>query len=89
MNIDRLTEIYGESIARVLYDNIDTFTTNIKYLESKGYSNVLDLVGLYPYSFIQDEDDFKEKVDTLIDDLGIDYVEQLNNNFELWGDVDV
>ena len=89
MNIDRLTEIYGESIARVIYDNIDNFTANIKYLESRGYYNVLDLVSLYPYSFIQEEDEFMEKVDTLIDKLGIDYVEKINNNYELWGDVDV
>ena len=89
MNIDRLTEIYGESVARVIYDNIDAFTNNIKYLEERGFSNVLDLVGLYPYSFIQEEDEFIEKVDTLIDELGIDYVEKINNNYELWGDVDV
>lgn len=89
MNIDRLTEIYGESVARVIYDNIDSFTNNIKYLESRGYSNVLDLVGLYPYSFIQEEDVFIEKVDALIDELGIDFVVKINNNYELWGDVDV
>lgn len=89
MNIDRLTEIYGESIARVIYDNIDAFTNNIQYLEEKGFSSVLDLVELYPYSFIQEEDEFIEKVDALIDELGIDYVEKINNNYELWGDVDV
>lgn len=89
MNIDRLTEIYGESVARVIYNNIDAFTNNIKYLESRGYSNVLDLVQLYPYSFTQDEDEFIEKVDALIDELGIDFVEKINNNYELWGDVDV
>lgn len=89
MDIDRLTEIYGKSIARVIYDNIDAFTNNIKYLEDKSFDNIMDLVGLYPYSFIQEEDEFIEKVDALIDKLGVDYVEKINENYELWGDVDV
>ena len=89
MDIDRLTEIYGKSIARVIYDNIDAFTNNIKYLEDKSFENIMDLVGLYPYSFIQEEDEFIEKVDALIDKLGVDYVEKINENYELWGDVDV
>jgi len=89
MDIDRLTEIYGKSVARVIYDNIDAFTNNIKYLETKSFTNIMDLVGLYPYSFIQEEDEFIEKVDALIDKLGVDYIEKINNNYELWGDVDV
>lgn len=89
MNIEKLTEIYGNSVARVIYDNIDAFTNNIKYLESKSFTNIMDLVHLYPYSFIQEEDEFIEKVDNLIEKLGVDYIEKINENYELWGDVDV
>ena len=89
MDIDRLIEIYGDGIVNSINDNIDAFTNNIKYVESRGYRDALDLVNLYPYSFMQDEDLFREKVDLLIDNLGIDYVEQIKNNYDLWGDVDV
>jgi len=89
MDVDRLTEIYGNSIVEFINDNMDTITSNIKYLESRGYTEVADLLVLYPYSFGQEEDIFKEKVDKLIDTLGVDYVEKIKNNFELWGDVDV
>ena len=88
LNLNTIEEVYGKSTIASIGEDIDLFTKNIMYLDSLGFKHIEDLVELYPYSFIQEEDVFKEKVQKLMDRLGVESIERIMENTELWGDVD-
>lgn len=88
LDIERVSEIYGESIIKEISTNIETLTNNIKYLENRHIDNADEVFDLYPYAFLQDEDTFKEKIDKLILTLGIEYVEKLQEDMTLWSILD-
>ena len=49
-----------------LNDNIESLTNNMNYLCKLGFADVYDIVSLYPYMFLIDEEnEFKEKVNNL------------------------
>ena len=87
LDLDKIREIYGDSSIEELNDNIETLTNNMNYLFKLGFDDVYDTVSLYPYMFLIDEDIFKEKVNTLIDSLGFDYLEKLAEDTSLWESV--
>ena len=58
-------------------------------LPKLGFKDVYDIVELYPYMFLMCEDIFKEKVNSLINKLGIEYLSILEENTTLWGGVEI
>ena len=87
LDLDKIKEIYGEKIIYQLDDNIEELISNMKYLLHLGFDDVYDIVSLYPYMFIMDEDLFREKVDILINNLGVEYKEKLSLDTSLWEEV--
>ena len=88
IDLEKIREIYGNSSIYEISDNIDELKANMKYLYNLGIEDVLNVIELYPYMFLQERDIFKEKVDNLIDKLGTDYIEKLSEDFNLWSEVD-
>ena len=90
MDIDfnKLMEIYGINIINCIGEESENLLMNIKYLLKLGFQSVEDIIELYPYLFILDNVEFTEKVNSLIKKIGIDYIELLNTNTELWGYLD-
>ena len=88
IDIEKIIEIYGNSSIYEINDNIDELKTNMKYLYNLGIKDVLNVIELYPYMFLQDRFLFKDKVDKLIQNLGDNYIDELSNNFNLWSYVD-
>lgn len=88
IDIDKILEIYGNSSIYEINDNMDELKTNMKYLYDKGIEDVLNIIELYPYMFLQDRNTFKEKTDNLLNKLGVDYIEKLSEDFNLWSEVD-
>ncbi len=86
MDLDRLKEIYGESILYDFKDNIDDIVDNMNYLISRGFKNVDDVFEINPYLFLSSQDMIEEKLDQLMATLGVDYIEKLENDYSLWGD---
>lgn len=86
MDIDfqKISQIYGNNIIFNIEEEMDNLVPNIKYLISLGFTNVGNIIELYPYLFITDSVEFKEKVNGLIKKIGIDYVEFLETNTDLW-----
>ena len=84
LKLEKLQEIYGNSILKELKDNKEDLLDNLEYLKNRGYDNVIELFELYPYSFLQDPTLFQEKVDELIKKLGVEYVEKIEENTGLW-----
>jgi len=87
-SLDHIEEVYGKSTITVIKDDLDLFINNINYLSKLGFNHVEDLVELYPYSFLQQEDIFQDKVNNLMEKLGVESVEKIMSNTELWSDVD-
>ncbi len=88
IDLEKIREIYGNSSIYEISDNIDELKANMKYLYNLGIEDVLNVIELYPYMFLQERDIFKEKVDELINSLGDNYLEELSNDFNLWSSVD-
>ena len=87
LDLDKIREIYGDSSIEELNDNIETLSNNMNYLIKLGFGDVYDRVSLYPYMFLIEEKTFKEKVNELIDNLGYDYIEILEEDTSLWENV--
>ena len=86
--MNRIKDIFGNSMILEIKDNQQEFIKNIKYILSLGYDNVYELVELYPTTFLMESNEFKEKVDSLLNSLGVDSFEQLEENTEIWGSLD-
>ena len=88
LNLNKIEEIYGENSVYEFYDNKDEVISNINYLVSLGFKDVFDIVENNPYMFLIDTNIFKEKVSNIIDELGVEYIEKLEQDFTLWGEID-
>lgn len=85
MDIEKIKEIYGDSIIELINQNIDDVSMNIKYLKELGFTDVEDIFERYVYIFMEDNSTFKRKINKFINIIGKDYVSILENNMELWG----
>ena len=83
-DIDKIKEIYGESSIYELEDNIDELVSNMKYLSKLGFTDIYDIVSTHPYMFLIEEKDFQEKVNNLIEKLGVEYIEKLDEDTSIW-----
>lgn len=84
MDIEKIKEVYGDSVIELINQNIDDISINIKYLKELGFTDVEDIFERYVYIFIEDNATFKSKIDKFINIIGEDYVSILENNMELW-----
>ena len=86
MNIDfkKIKEIYGDSALEEIKNNLNDILDNIKYLTQLKINDIKDIFERYPLIFTCCKEDFKNKVDKLILKVGINYIDALDNNMELW-----
>ncbi len=61
MDIEKIREIYGDSVIDLINQNIDDISINIKYLKELGFTDAEDIFERYVYIFIEDNDIFKDK----------------------------
>ena len=86
LNVEKIREIYGDSIVFELKDNMDNLVDNLNFLISKKIEDPYDVVETNPYLFLQSPETFQEKINSLIERLGVEYVEKLSEDSSLWGD---
>ena len=86
MNIDfkKIKEIYGNLVLDEIKNNLNEVSENIKYLIQLKINDIEDIFERYPLIFICSKKNFKNKVDKLILKVGINYIDALDNNMELW-----
>ena len=87
ISLDRIQEIYGESAIYEIKDHLDDVLNNMQYLVSKGFKDVYFILQTNPYIFLYDEKTFKRKANDLFNKLGVEYIEKLEEDFSLWGDM--
>lgn len=84
MDIDfsLIKEVYGEDILLSCSENIEDLVSNISYLVKLGFFEVNEIVERYPIIFLCDKDEFKERVDKLVLDVG--NIDSFSYNMSLW-----
>ena len=87
INISKIKEIYGEEILNDIRNNIEDVNKNISYLVYLKIMDVEDIVERVTPLFINDFDSFKFKIDSLIKKLGLNYVEQIEEDISLLEDL--
>lgn len=84
LDLEKLKEIYGDSIINEISTNVGNLINNINYLKSRQFTNAEEIFERYPYAFLTNEEEFKSKVDKLITSLGVEYIEKLEEDMNLW-----
>lgn len=84
IDFEKIEEIYGSSVIEEIKNNSKDILENIKYLKELNINDIEDIFERYPLIFICDKNEFKNKVDKLISKIGINYVDMLDNDMELW-----
>lgn len=88
IDLDRIQKIYGESVIYNIKENLENVIGNMNYLITKGFNNVNEIIEQNPFLFIKSCEIFQEKIDSLIKNLGVEYIEKLEDNTFLWGEID-
>jgi len=84
INYKKILDIHGMDIVNHIKENAEDIVYNMDYLITLEFSDVIDILERYPQIFICDKNEFKEKINNFVKQLGINYVELLENNTELW-----
>lgn len=83
INYNKISEIYGKSMLENIKENFDIVTNNIRYLIKLNFTDVEDIFERYVPIFLNDEEIFKNKINELIKKIGINYVEEIENNLDI------
>ena len=92
MNIKELDRqkieiIHGEGIYELLEQNIENVRKNVEYMDEKGFTDTMDLLERVPTLFVNDEKTFKNKINKLIEKMGKNYVEEIENDIGILEDI--
>ena len=80
INFNKIYEIYGEDVIELIKENVSEITKNLSYMIKLGFSDVEDIFERYAVIFICDNNEFVEKINKLINKLGENYVEIIEND---------
>ena len=82
MNIDfnNISDTYGDDIVNLIRDNVDDVMENINYLKKLNINCVDEIFEMYAIIFINTPSYFREKVNELINELGSNYIDIIENN---------
>lgn len=83
INLKNMKEVYGAEIYEILLDNIEMVEKNLQYLNELKFDDSIGLLERCPIVFTCFPKDFKGKIDDLIERLGEDYVEIIQNDVGL------
>lgn len=85
MNIDisKINEIYGKEMIENIKENIETINKNINYLICLEFINIEDLVERLTPLFLNDYSVFKDKIDSIIKKIGINYAEEIDEDISI------
>ena len=89
MNIDleKINEIYGIEMIKLIKNNLNNVNKNLNYFNTIGFDDYFDYFEKLPMLFIIDFSEFKIKIDTLINKLGHDYVDIIENDIGILEDI--
>ena len=82
MNIDfnKISDTYGDSVIELIRENIEDVNENINYMIKLGFTDIEDIFERYTLIFIDTPSIFKEKINKLINELGSNYIDIIEND---------
>lgn len=83
LNLEKIVHLYGEEYIELMNANINDVKENITFLLKIGFNDVEDIFERYPQVFITNNVDFKNKIKLLVKNLGVNYIDIIENNLEL------
>ena len=83
INYNKIIEIYGYNYIELIKENIEDVALNITFLENIGFSDTNDIFERYVSIFIMPNDEFKQRFKKLINKIGINYVEIIENDLSI------
>ncbi len=87
VDIEKIQNLYGESIIIEMKDNFGNVIDNLSYLKKNKIINYDEILENYPYLFILSPISFQKKTNQLLTKLGNHYNEILEKNISLWGEI--
>ncbi len=83
IDLKAMKEVYGKEIYEIILSNIDIIEKNLKYLRKLKFDDYIGIFERCPLIFTYFPNDFKRKIDGLIEKVGNNYVEIIESNINL------
>ncbi len=80
--LENIIDTYGEDIKEDILENKDIVLENYNFLQELNIISVDEIFQRYITIFL--DDDFKNKVNKLISNLGEDYIEKIEENISIF-----
>ena len=83
INFDKIEHIYGKSVIDSIYDMQEDVMKNAEYFYLLGLNDTEDIFERQVLAFICEHNEFKTKMNKLINKLGTNYVEMIEEVISL------
>ena len=83
VNLKNIKEVYGEEIYEIILNNIEIIKKNLRYLDELNFDDISGIFERCAIIFTYFPQDFKKKIDDLIERVGENYVEIIENDVGL------
>lgn len=83
INFDKIEHIYGKSVIDSIYDMKEDVIKNVEYIYMLGFNDTEDIFERQALVFICEHNEFKTKINKLINKLGTNYVEMIEEDISL------
>lgn len=83
IDFEKMKEIYGDEIIEIINDNMDIISKNISTMKKYKFDDVQWLFESCPSFFMNFPTQFEEKIKQLIDKIGPNYVQYIQENIEV------
>lgn len=83
INFDKIEHIYGKSIIDSIYNMKEDVMKNFEYFYKLGFDNAEDIFERQAIIFICEHNEFKNKINNLLNELGVDYIEVIEEDISI------
>ena len=83
IDFEKMKEIYGEEMIKIIDDNMDIISKNISTMKKYKFDDIQWLFEACPSFFMNFPNQFEEKLKQLIDKIGPNYVQYIQENVEV------
>ena len=75
-----MKEVYGEEILDMISSSMDSIEENIEILKKLNFTDIGGIFERCPDIFMEFSEDFENKINKLVNELGSNYVEIIEND---------
>ena len=83
INFDKIEHIYGKNVIDSIYNSKEDVMKNLEFFYKLGFDSVEDIFERQVFVFICEHNEFKDKINSLINELGEDYIKILEEDISI------